>query len=96
MLSWKRPVGESEVAVVVPLQQIFEPGAKSDEVEISSSYADAPSTVPHEKSGSISSGSVARSVTTGEPAEAFQCTTTERVADGRPLWLSASSGVTLQ
>ena len=88
-------MGENEVAlVVVPLT--FEPPAKSAEVEISISYWDAPSTVPHVKSGSISSGSVARSVTTGEPAAAFQCTMTDRVTDGSPLWPSESIGVTLQ
>jgi hypothetical protein len=30
-LSSSTCVGESEVAIVVPLQQTFEPGAKSDE-----------------------------------------------------------------
>ena len=95
MLSGKRPVGEIEVALVVS-PTTLEPGAKSAEVEISTSYCDAPSTVPHEKSGSISSGSGERSVTTGVPAEAFQWTTYERTGDGRPLWPSASSGVTLQ
>ena len=52
--------------------------------------------MPHENSGSISSASVARSVTTGEPADEFQATMNERVTDGRPLCPSASIGVTLQ
>jgi hypothetical protein len=51
-LSFSTAVGEIEVAIVAPSQQTFEPGAKSEEELISTSYRAAPGTGFHEKRGS--------------------------------------------
>ena len=82
----QRRSASSDVAVVVPSQQTLEPGGevgRGRDLDLVRRCAEHGA--PARRAGSISSGSVARSVTTGEPAEAFQCTTTERVGDGEAL-----------
>jgi hypothetical protein len=51
-LSFIGSVGDSELAIVVPEQQTFEPSAKSEDELISTSYRAAPATGFQENLGS--------------------------------------------
>jgi hypothetical protein len=88
-------VGESEVLIVVPVQQTFEPGAKSTDELISTSYRAAPGTGFQLKRGSNSSGAVARSLTCGVVVDGHSHVN-EATAEGTPRLPWASSGVTPQ
>jgi hypothetical protein len=95
-LSFRRVVGDSELAIVVVEQHTFEPGAKSDDVLISTSYLAAPATGFQENFGSKSSGSVeSRSVTVGVVVDGHD-QENEATGDGAPRLPSASTGVTPQ
>ena len=95
-MSFRRAVGDSDVAIVVVEQHTFEPGAKSDDELMSTSYFAAPATGFHENFGSKTSGSVElRSVTVGVVVDGHD-QENDATGDGAPRLPSASTGVTPQ
>ena len=95
MLSLNTTVGDSDVDVVVWVQQTFEPGVKSTEELTSTSYFVAPGTAVQENCGSNISVADMRSVTAGVVVEGHDHEK-EETGDGIPRLPSESTGVTFQ
>ena len=95
MLSRSTFVGESEVPTTGALQQTLEPGAKSTDGLISTSYLAAPAIGSQEKWGSKTSVAVIRA-STRVTVLVGQVHMNDCTGEGAPRWPCASIGVTFQ